>query len=457
MKRAKNYDVIIVGSGFAGLSAAISAAGEGHTVCVVEKLPKPGGNSRISDGGMGVAGSDLQAKAGIEYSPEMLSEDMIRAGLHKNDRALVECVAARSNDAYEWTKSLGVRWVERLDVFGGHRVARCLTPLNHSGGDIIDPLYREAKRLGVDFLFRHSLESIVMEDRMAKEIVLVPGFKAGTRKPKARVRLEMSKRLIIATGGYGADIRMVNGFTDYPDNLDTTNLKTATGEMIRLLIEIGCGVRDLEEVQLAPWTSPDEEGFGLAPLFGDYIVLNKGILVNPKNAGRFVNELADRKTLSEAMLKTGHVDIGIADEAIVKALGWDLSKALKKRIVRRFDTIDDLALHYGMRTTHLKNTISEYNETLKAGKADPFGKPAEGMHPIETPPFYGMRMSVKTHHTMGGVMIDTEAKVLDQQGEPFDNLFACGEVTGGVHGASRLGSMAVTECIVMGRIAGTIG
>jgi succinate dehydrogenase/fumarate reductase flavoprotein subunit len=131
-------DVVIIGSGLAGLSAAIEANRAGASTIVFEKMKVTGGNTRISDGGIAAPNNYLQKKRGIEDSPALFYEDMLGAGLGLNQPELVNIVAEKANEAIEWTRdTLGVRYLDRLDRFGGHSVARCLTTRGHSGADFI--------------------------------------------------------------------------------------------------------------------------------------------------------------------------------------------------------------------------------------------------------------------------------------------------------------------------------
>jgi succinate dehydrogenase/fumarate reductase flavoprotein subunit len=135
--------------------------------------------------------------------------------------------------------------------------------------------------------------------------------------------------------------------------------------------------------------------------------------------------------------------------------GWDISKAIKKDVVRTFESLDDVADFYQIDALELHKTITSYNHAVETKHDTAFNKPiVRSATPITTPPYYVMRLWPKVHYTMGGVAINTKSQVLDFKGNIIEGLFAAGEVVGGVHGASRLGSCAITDCIVFGRIAG---
>ena len=128
---------------------------------------------------------------------------------------------------------------------------------------------------------------------------------------------------------------------------------------------------------------------------------------------------------------------------------------LERGVVKKFDTLDALAEAFNVQKDGLKKTVAEYNASLKAGEDKAFGKPFQkDCKPIVSPPFYGMNLWPKAHHTMGGIQLNTEAQVIDLYQKPIPGFYAAGEISGGVHGAVRLGSNAITDCIVFGRIAG---
>jgi succinate dehydrogenase/fumarate reductase flavoprotein subunit len=177
--------------------------------------------------------------------------------------------------------------------------------------------------------------------------------------------------------------------------------------------------------------------------------------VDSKTGKRFVNELGDRKMTADAILQVGHPCIGIADHEAVERSGWDLSKAIKKDVVRKFETISEFTSYYDIDEAILSDTLSLYNSYVYKGIDKDFKKKiVSDATSILKAPFYGMRLWPKVHYTMGGLSINKNAQVLDFDNNIIMGLYAAGEITGGVHGASRLGSCAVTECIVFGRIAG---
>jgi flavocytochrome c len=451
-------DVVVVGSGFAGLAAAIEARGAGASVALLEKMKSLGGNSIISDGGITAVGGPIQEREGITDSAALMFEDMLTAGLGLNHPDLARTVAERSSEVFQWTiDDLGVEYLDRIDQFGGHSVPRCYTPLGVTGATIIKRQVVKARELGVDIRKQTYLESILRDDRGRVNGVLV---REGYAYPKldsgvAR-RIKAQKAVILATGGFGSDVafRAVQD-PRLTEAIDTTNRQSATAEALTEALRIGATPVHLSWIQLGPWASPDEKGYGVGPGFADYIAFQYGVVVDPRTGRRFANELADRKRMADAVLAVGQPCIGIADARAVAQSGWDIDRCLRRGVVRGFDRLEELAAAYDLPLEALRATIETYNGYVERGADGDFGKPIlSNAKPLAHPPYYAIRLWPKVHHTMGGIQINTQAQVIGLDHQPIPGLYAAGEVTGGVHGACRLGSCAVTECLVIGRIAG---
>ncbi len=451
-------DVVVIGGGFAGLAAAIEAHNNNASVTVIEKMKAVGGNSAISDGGIAAAGTPAQHAAGIVDSPDLMYEDMLRAGLGLNHPALVREIADRSAETYRWSADyLGVPYLDRIDQFGGHSVPRCYTAEGVTGSTIIRHELSKLRELGVEVRLQTQFRGFVLDDAgCIAGIGVRSGYNFKDDKAGSDAFIRVRRAVVLATGGFGADVT----FRSMQDprltqEIDTTNVAFARAEALIEALRIGALPVHLSHIQLGPWGSPDERGYGDGPRFADYILFQYGLIVSPVTSGRIVNELGDRKTVADAILGTGHPCIGIADERAVTQSGWSIERALNKGVVKTFDSLSDLASHYGLDDVALSSTVEKFNSCVDRGHDDEFGKPIiEKACRLENPPYYAMRLWPKVHHTMGGVGIDVEARVLDLEGHPISRLFAAGEVAGGVHGACRLGSCAITDCLVFGRIAG---
>ena len=342
----------------------------------------------------------------------------------------------------------------RVDIFGGHQVPRCYSPDPLSGSTIILRMKQKCDELGIEIRLGTYVKSFIQDDTARIiGVELIENYSLNHCESLDSTKLYASKGIIIATGGFAADKQFLKDIIK-DDSFLTTNKKSTSAEVIEACMAINAETTLLDQIQWMPWTTQDEMGYGKGGLFGDYIVSSYGILVDCKTGKRFVNELGNRKELSEVILKTKDV-IGIVDETSVTKSGWNLDDAIKKGIIKTHPDLDHLANHYGITNDSLKLTISEYNSNLEHKRVDPFGKVIEAwMSPIETPPFYSMRIHPKTHYSLGGLVIDINTHVLDIHGHIIKGRFAAGEVTGLTHGANRLGSCSITECFVMGRIAG---
>ena len=454
----ETWDVLVIGSGFAGLAAAIEASKAGASVLVIEKMKSTGGNSRISDGGIAAPNTDMQRRYGYEDSPDLFFQDMMRSGLFLNHPDLVRVVAEKAREAFEWSRDdLGVPYLDRIDIFGGHSVPRCYAAQHITGGTIINRQLEWLKRNGVEVRKETCFQEYILDDAGAVTGAAVrPGSDVKNQDQGAGMLLRVRRGIVLAAGGFGADVAFrVQHDPRLGPSIDTTNRASATAEALKETLRLGAMPVHLAFIQLGPWASPDERGFGHGPMFSEYIVFQYGMIVDPATGRRFFNELADRKRLSDAILAKGHPCIGIADSAAVAGSGWDIGRALKNGVVRIFDTLDELCGFYNIPGDKMRGTVDAFNRAVEAGVDTDFGKPIlENAPGCKEPPFYGIRLWPKVHHVSGGAAIDMEARVIDLDGKPIPGLFAAGEITGGVHGACRLGSCAITECLVFGRIAG---
>lgn len=453
----ETVDVLVVGTGFAGLSAAIESSEYDVSLLVIEKMKSAGGNSIISDGGIAAPGTALQKKFGVDDCEALMYDDMMEAGLGLNHPDLLRTVVSNAKDAFNWTMdTLHVPYMDRIDIFGGHRVARCYTPEGVTGGVMIKKMMELAQNRKIPIRYSVSFCSIILDEKrrvIGANVLEDFDYKSNTGTLR---RICTQKGIILASGGYGADVAF-RSIQDPRLNADiqTTNKPFATAEVLKSALNIGAASVQLSQIQLGAWASPDEKGMGDGPLFADYILFQYGVMIDPKTGKRFVNELGDRKQTADAILNVGYPCVGIADDQAVKQSGWDISKAIQSGVVRTFASLSDLAKHYDIDENSLTLSITRYNQFVKGGKDEEYDKTiVSDACAIAKPPYYAMRLWPKVHFTMGGLSINTKAQVLDFNGNIIPGLYAAGEVVGGVHGASRLGSCAVTECVVFGRIAG---
>jgi flavocytochrome c len=456
----EEYDVIVIGSGFAGLSAAVEALDNGAKVAVIEKMPMFGGNSTINGGGFAAVNSSLQKKLGITDSPDLLYADMFKAGLGLNYPKQARMIAEKSGETFEWLQSyIGVKFKDTIAQFGGHSVPRTHTTLTQSGSAIVRPLYETAKAKGAELKKKTKFVKYFLDSNGGVAGISVQtGYNFKDDSYKSVLNIRAKKGVVMASGGFGADVNF--RLTQDPRltvEVDTTNQPGATSEcLVEMLSMVEATPVQLSWIQLGPWASPDEKGFGLTPIFSAYASFPNGVMIDPSTGKRFVNELADRKVRADAILKTGHICLTFCDSEGVKPAAHVLDTLIKNKVVYKFDTLAELALHYDVPLKELEAQIKRYNSYVKSKNDQEFQKPFE-LHnaTVEKAPYYCARLWPKVHHCMGGVRITTEAEVINIRTEkPIPGLYAAGESAGGTHGACRLGTCAIPDCVIFGRIAG---
>lgn len=472
VKWDEEYDVIIIGSGFAGHAAAVVSAEKGNKVLMIEKMGRIGGNSVINGGIFCVPMSPKQAEKGIKDSKELYFKDTLKAGRNLNHPEMVELMFSRANDALKLTQKCGATYRDFLEQSGGHSVPRGYKTENGTGGGIIQPMQTYFAALpNAKVKTRVKFDKFVQDDSGRVVGVEVREdyhfdqklFDDDRQNKSGNVKfLKANKAVVLAAGGFAADkIYRKKQEPLIPDDAQTTNHPGATAGAMLEAFRIGAYPVHVSWLQFGPWASPDEKGYGLASKFNVTASFRYGISVDKKTSKRYMNEIADRKTRADIMFKIigndGNYPIHFCDSRPVKFMVPEqFEKLLASGALKKFDTLDALAKEYGLDAATLKQTVETYNGYVKAGKDPDFGKilPTDGID-ISVPPFYAMRGVPKLHHCMGGVEINNKAQVISSvTNEPILGLYAAGEITGGSHGASRLGSNAILDCLVCGMVAG---
>jgi len=455
----EEYDVIVVGSGFAGLAAAIEARESGASVVILEKMRTPGGNSAISGGLIAAGGSPLQKQYGIHDSASLMLKDILEAGTGLNYRELAKIVAEESPAVLQWTIDyLGVEYCDNLSHLGGHSVPRTYLTRSGSGSGIVQPMLNKSRTLGIPIKMKTCLNKFITNDSGRVEGVLSQsGYNFPHEGAGAIQRLRAKRAVILATGGFGSDVsfRLIQD-PRLTENIESTNHAGATAEGLIAAVKAGATPIHLSWIQLGPWASFDEKGWGVGSMFTLLAGFPYGIMVDANTGKRFVNEMSDRRLRTDAMLLKDRTPVAIVDsEGVTHAT--TLKKCLKRGVVQEYGSIQELAKFNMMPYTSLLETVENYNLSMIHGRDAEFGKPfPNDLKPIDKPPFYSIRLLPKVHYCMGGVRINSRAQVLSlSNGEAIAGLYAAGEVTGGIHGASRLGSNSIIDCLVFGRIAGT--
>lgn len=452
----RTVDVLVVGSGFAGLSAAIEARTQGADVLCIEKMAVTGGNSILSAGGYAASGNDLQIAAGIEDSPELLLEDMLQSGGRINNLECAKVVAYGALEGYRWAKDfLGVKF-DRLGYQGGHSVARSACYMNGTGANMIEPMLAKCKELGILVETKSRLLNLVTNERGA---VLGAEVRRGYVFPKEEsgktVFIRAKKGVVIGSGGFSQNIalRSLHDARLGPQ-LESTNHPGATGDAMMAAQRAGAADVHLDWIQLGPWTSPDEKGFGVCPKFVESSV-GYGFMVDPKTGKRLVNETGNRKVRADAILASGHPAVLlVSEENTMHVPPSTLKAGLENGAIRKFATLSDAADFYGIDPRALQATVLRWNEAVFAQNDPDFGAKIFDDSVPNKGAFYGCRLWPRVHFCQGGLAITPKAEVLNTDLQVIPGLYAAGECTGGVHGMVRLGTVSITDCVVFGRIAG---
>lgn len=436
----KVVDVVIIGSGGAGLAAAIEARDAGKEVLIVEKMPMVGGNTLRATGGLNAAGTSSQAALGIEDSAESHYTDTMKGGYEKNDPALVEVLTAQAADAVEWLIGLGAD-LSDVGRMAGASQDRSHRPTGGApvGAHLVQVLKAAAEEKGVEILTETTALEILAEDGVVKGII-------AKDKDNNEFTIE-AEAVIVATGGFGANITMVAEYDPVLDGFGTTNHSGATGDGITMAMAVGADLVDMVEIQTHPTVVPSN-GY----MITEAVRGNGAILIN-RDGNRFVNELGTRDVVSEATLaQEGQTAFLFFDEGVKESLSA-IDGYIRQGLVTEADSLEALAEALEMNADNLIATVEAYNGFVADNNDQDFGRD-DMPRSLETAKYYAIEVGPAVHHTMGGLKINTSAQVLDHDGSPIAGLYAAGEVTGGVHGGNRLGANALTDLIVFGRIAG---
>lgn len=474
-------DVVVVGAGGAGLTAAIEAASAGKTVIVVEKASTTGGNSIRATGGMNAAKTTLQdtnefsetdavvaklnlAKekypalndliatvekqledyqanpSGYFDSKELFVLDTLVGGGNQNDPLLVDTLVSNSPAAIDWLKSIGID-LSSVGQFGGASVKRIHRPVNEEGktvavGSYMLPILEKvATEKGVQIIFEAPATKLIVENDM------VVGVETASHKINA-------KAVVLATGGFAANLDMVAELNPELKGFVTTNAPGITGDGIEMAKAVGAAVVDMNSIQIHPTVEQKSSGLVTEGLRGD-----GAILVNSEGR-RFIDEVNKRDVVSKAEIEQpGGFAYLIVDSKMVEKSNV-IKGYIKKGYTVSGESVEDLAKNIEVDANNLVETLDKWNQAVTNKEDVEFGR-KNFADTLDTAPYYAIKVSPGVHHTMGGLKINDHAEVLKEDGSVIKGLFAAGEITGGVHGNNRLGGNAVADIVVFGRIAGT--
>ena len=432
-------DVVVVGGGGAGLSAAIAAKEKGANVVLVEKMLMLGGNTNYATAGINAANTKLQKKLGIEDNAELFYNDTMKGGKNVNNPELVKKLTTDSANIIDWLTERGADLSEVVFT-GGQSAKRTHRPAGGQavGPVIVDALAETAEKDGID---------VRTESEVTKLIKTGDKVTGVEVKHKGETYNITAKAVVMATGGFGANAKMVAEYKPSLEGFGSTNSPAITGEGIKMVKAVGGDLVDMTEIQTHPTVVHKKTAMITEAVRGE-----GAILVN-REGKRFVSELETRDVVSKAELEqTGKSAFLVFDQEVREKLGA-INGYVRKGFTVEGATVEELAGKIGVDPKGLVETMAKYNGYVKAGEDKDFGKTALPRELVKAP-FYAIEVSPAVHHTMGGVRINTNAEVLTANGKVIPGLFAAGEITGGVHGANRIGGNAVTDITVYGKTAG---
>lgn len=447
-----NTEVAIIGGGGAGLAAAVSAHQNGAKVLLVEKMPNVGGNTIISGSAFNAVDPKRQSAQGIEDSVEKHFQQTYEGGDKQGDPELVRVLVENAYPTIEWLESLGMKFTDKVFTVLG-----ALWPRSHKP---VEPLGTGYVNTFMNYINEHKDDITVLTEVEAKELLVnadgaVTGFLAEGKNGKITVNAKNG--VIVATGGFGANVEMRDQYnTIWPKltNIKTTNHRGATGDGIIMAEKVNASIVQMENIQLLPMGDPVTGSLSGNIEQG----VENRIFVNAEG-NRFVDEGARRDVMTKALMEqTDSMMWVIVDQHsyptgdTVNNFNETIDSLVKEGRAYKADTLEDLAKQIGVEPENLVKAVEAFNASVD-GAEDEFGRTLF-MDKLDTAPFYAGKRVPTVHHTMGGIKITPETRVVDQNGEIIKGLFAAGEVTGGIHGSNRLGGNALADVHTFGRIAG---
>ena len=456
------YDVVVVGSGFAGLAAAWEARKAGATAAILEKMPAAGGNSVGNGGLIAAAGSPLQGQR-LKDSPEQFAAEMIREGMGLNHPDLVAITAEQSWPTVKWTiEELGCQYSSTLVHERGHLVPRSYQTHDASGAAVITRQLAKLEEIGLSVKVRTRVDRILRgSDGRVTGVQVHEGYELAHQGNGQSKSIRAAKALVLAHGGFSADLAFrLKQDGKLRATIAYAGQPGATAEMLRESLRIGAVPIQLSAIAVEPCGSADEKGLGLGPQFARAAAMF-GMWIDAGTGRRFIGELANGTQRADAILNIvnqGGTCLAVADAGQMHGdVTQDIQKMLDHGVIKAFDSIEAAAAAYNVPLDPFKRQVDHFNKFVEKKKDDQYGR---YIHRNGTPigarmPIYVLRLSPKVHSCMGGIQIDAAARVIDvSTDKPIPGLYAAGEATGGIHGAAALPGCSMLSALVWGRIAG---
>lgn len=435
----EDYDLIVIGSGCAGLTCAIQARELGLKPVILEKMETFGGNSMRASSGMNASETIVQLKHGIVEDWHDFYEETYKGGGKLNDPELLEYFASHGALAIDWLAAHGIV-LDDLTITGGMSRMRTHRPksLAPIGAFLVNNLMKRVKELEIPVVCGVKAERLLTDEKGA-----VCGVKTARRNVYA-------KAVVLATGGFSASKDLIAKYRPDLKAYRTTNHAGATGDGIKLAEEVGAEVMQMDLVQVHPTVQQDTDH---AYLIGE-AVRGEGAVLVDGNGKRFVNELSTRRIVSDAITALKEKSAYLVFDSQVKKRVKAVDFYQKQGLVVEAKTLEDLAKKVNVKENDLKQTLEKWNQAVEKKQDSEFGRKTGMERKLNQAPYYAIHIAPAIHYTMGGLHIDKQTHVLDKSGNVISGLFACGEVCGGLHGNNRIGGNSISETIIFGRQVG---
>lgn len=411
------YDVVIVGAGLAGLSAALTVAEFGLNPIVFEKSNKPGGATALSEGGFNAADSRRQIPLGIEDNPEKHFQQALKRSGYKGREALLRTLCYEAYSAQQWLETIGVQFDRHIYRAAGGLFPRTHKPLKGNGEAYIDALLHALKPFDVPVITEAEVQSLLRDSTTEGFKGPVKGVHGVCRGQTFTCRARCG--VVLASGSFIRNQKMLTLYAPGLSNTKPWFEVGADGGILQAAADIGAGLVGMSYFELGFTTSsfcmPNDP--------------SRFILVN-RLGQRFVREDLQRTELLQAVL---HQPEGVA---------WMISHAQEKRDPPASPEFEQLLLR----------ALERFNEDVMLERPDPFGRDKRLMCVIQKP-YCVSQLTPRLITSYGGVEIDANARVLDRHGLPIEGLTAAGDVTGGIHGEHALYGDLLASAAVFGRIA----
>lgn len=437
--KAEEYDIVIVGAGGAGMSAAIAAHDAGvEKVVVLEKEGNVGGNTNFSSSGMNASETKFQKAQGIEDSNELFAQETLDGGHDTGNPELVHFMCDNSAGAIDWLDGLGIT-LDNITMTGGMSVKRCHRPTDGSavGKTIVPGLQKAVEDRGIEIKTNCDVKELVQAD---------DGSITGVKTDKGDYS---AKAVILAAGGLGSNPDMITKYRPDLEGYVSTNQPGATGDGYAMAEAVGAQLIQMDQIQIHPTVEQSS-----SMLIAEGLRGGGAILVNSEGK-RFFNEMSTRDKVSAAELEqSGKFAWEVFDQTV-----YDKNKAAanydKSGLVKKGDSVEALAKEIEVDAATLQATIDAYNKLTTEGATDEFGR-TQGMIEFQPGNMYAIKVAPGIHHEMGGIKINVDNQALGEGDEPIKGLYAAGEVSGGIHGNNRIGGNAVCDITVFGKNAGEV-